>query len=788
MPRSRYWRLAALLLLLACLLATWRWREHRSATAPPLEGAPGDAAIQAEARALLALEAREQGADRTVWAEELDAERHEDVFLNLWEALNRAPEPLAALAEFDFEELRLGPAAATRVLKHSIHQTAFSAGNAAGAERFTPSAWREKLAAWRAQGWRLGRTGWRETRFTPAAATRPARSVIEVSAQLVNQGRGIRAMIRGDLEVTWKSARAAGVPPAPATVATHRLELLTRTGPPLFTESFRADLIPPPDSAFVDPLLLSDLDGDGRSEIVLVGANTVFRRDGGTWRAEALAALPAAPVLAALLIDLTGDGRPDLLVASAEGLTLFENDGHGRFPGGGRLVWRAPVKLKHPQVITAGDIDGDGRIDLWLAQYKLPYQGGQFPTPYFDAADGFPAYLLRNDGHGGFSDITVAAGLGAKRCRRTYSASFVDLNGDGHLDLVNVSDFAGVDVFLGDGRGRFTDVTAGLGQARHLFGMSHALADLDGDGRVDLFVLGMDSPTASRLDALGLRRPGFPGYATARTAMTYGNRLFLGTPQGLRLAPFADQLAHAGWSWSVSLVDFDNDGDLDVAIANGHETRPGVQDYERQFWRHDLFVANSSNNPVAAAYFASAAARRLARQASYGGWQNNAFFLNLGGNAFAEAAFLLGVALPEDSQNLVSDDLDGDGRPDLIVTSFGSWPERRRRLRIFHNVTPDAGHWIGFRFDSAARPWVGARVRVETARGAQTRWLVTGDAYRSQHAATAHFGLGADREVSQAEVFWLDGSRTVLLAPAVDQWHAVAPAPSAPQVPAPRDR
>jgi len=775
MPRSRQWRFVALLLLLAGLLGVWPWRERRRPTESQRPAAfASKTATDAQVREFLALEEQERDVDRTVWAAEQDAQRHEDVFLALWDALNHTPDPLATLAGFGFDELQIGGTNSVRELQHGIRRETF-ADAAAGTtvKHLTAAEWRAELEVWRVEGWRLGRTSWRETRFTPATAERAANSIIAVSAQLINEGRATRANLRGELEVVWKSGGDTASTPAPRVIATRRFELLMRTGPPTFTESFTAELTPSRGSFFTDPLLLHDLDGDGLSEIVLVGANMLFRNERGTFHAEPLALLPPGAVYAGLLSDFTADGKADLLVAGADGLLLFENDGRGHFSGAGRLVWRAPARLNHPQVITAGDIDGDGDLDLWLAQYKVPYTGGQFPTPYFDANDGFPGFLLRNDGAAGFTDVTVESGLAVKRWRRTYSASFVDLDGDSDLDLVNVSDFAGVDVWMNDGRGRFTDATGGLDETRHLFGMAHALADIDGDERVDLFAIGMDSSLAARLEALTLTRPGFTQHATKRAPMTYGNRLFLGSSSGLRMAPFGDELAHAGWAWGVSLLDFDNDGDLDAAIANGHETMPSVKDYERQFWLHDIYVGSSAKDPVVELYFNSARGRRLAEQASFGGWQDNVLFMNLGDGTFIDVAFLLGAAVPEDSHNLVSDDVDGDGRLDLVERTFGAWPERQQRLRVFHNSISDGGNWIGVRLDSAKGPWTGVRVRVETTLGAQTRWLVTGDSYRSQHAPAAHFGLGNATAVMKVEVIWQNGLRTTLPAPRINQWNAV---------------
>src|SRR5947207_15125749 len=102
-----------------------------------------------------------------------------------------------------------------------------------------------------------------------------------------------------------------------------------------------------------------------------------------------------------------------------------------------------PYTTLFRSVMTCGDIDADGDLDVFLAQYEEPYANGTTPNPYYDANDGNPCYLLLNDGHGNFNDATIGSGLEKKRQRRSYSASFADLDDDGALDLVVVSDFAG---------------------------------------------------------------------------------------------------------------------------------------------------------------------------------------------------------------------------------------------------------------------------------------------------------------------------------------------------------
>ena len=322
MRRSRLWRFAALVLLFATLVGVSRWQQRRSKAEPQRPAG----VTEADARAFLALERKEQEAERTVWAGEIDAQRHEDVFLALWDTLNHALEPLTVLAQFSFEDLRIGGTNAVQELQHGIRRITFrDAAPETFVKHLDPAEWRTALDAWRTEGWQLGRTSWQETRFTPATLQRAAKSVIGSSARWSNESRGMRAILRGDLEVEWKSDGVATAVPVPRIIAARRLELLVRTGTPPFTESFSAELTPAANSIFADPLLLHDLDGDGDSEILMVGANKLFRNVQGTFRDEPLAALPAGRVFAALVADFTSDGRADLLVAGSDGLVLFES-------------------------------------------------------------------------------------------------------------------------------------------------------------------------------------------------------------------------------------------------------------------------------------------------------------------------------------------------------------------------------------------------------------------------------------------------------------------------------
>ncbi len=724
-------------------------------------------------RKFLEIEAQQNELDATVWAKELLAEKYEQVFVRLWDELRANPEPFRVLSSFSFGELGLPTASATNQHDGGVKLTQFKTGG----QKLTAEGWRQLLANLGQQGWRLEQTEWRQPQFD-LGDDGSARSIIAFKANALLPESHAAASLKGTLRVAWDKLADANSAPFPRWIEVTEMELTERHGPPAFQPAISKVIEPETNAVFIDPVILQDLNGDGLSEIILGAKNRVFwNRGEGRFEPRKLCPQHTPLLNAGVVADFDGDGQADFLAIDKDGLLLFAGDAQGQFDQPGQRGWSAPEPLLNPFVVTAGDLEGDGDLDVWFGQYKLPYVAGQMPTPYYDANDGFPAFLLVNEGGGRFTDQTAEAGLGPKRFRRTYSASFVDVDEDGDSDLLVVSDFAGVDLYRNDGRGRFTDVTTEMFEETHLFGMSHTFGDYDLDGRLDVMVIGMDSVVAQRLDYLKLGREQYPAYQQMRPAMAYGNRMYLARGTSFRQAPFNDQVARTGWSWGSTSLDFDNDGDLDIYLANGHKSRASAKDYETQFWTHDIYLATSEHDPARDVFFRAVGTKRYGAGESYGGYAKNPLLLNEGGQRFLDVAYFMGVALEADCRNVVADDLDGDGKLDLLVTTYLVWPENQQALHLFRNNFNEAGNWIGFRLRETKPGFspVGAKLTLTTAAGRQLRWLVTGDSYRAQHATTAHFGLGALTNVERVEIRWPNGKMQRLVAPAINRYHEVRP-------------
>ncbi len=706
---------------------------------------------------LSAIEAKEQRMNETIWAPEILAQECGRTFDALWDSINAATNKLDTLEQFQFREIALPKWKPPKSLAHGIELVEPEGPGGT----FNHAEWKLLVAQFQSQGWQLDQIEFRHTQFDTNSSKSAKESHFYFSAHLLNPRAPERAAIEGDLLVDWGTKETdEWLTPIQRIDATH-LTVTTRKGDPPFKSILHEEITPPENSNLIDPLIAYDLDGDGFPEILLVAKNLLYRRQSdGTYRPEELCRFPTPHIWTALVADFDGDGFPDLLCDRYEGLYLFKGSPQGRFDQPAKLVGKPAVQ--NAMVMTCGDVDGDGDLDVFLAQYEEPYSRGTTPRPFYDANDGNPSYLLLNDGHGNFTDGTRGSGLEKKRWRRSYSASFADLDGDGDLDLLVVSDFAGLDLYQNDGKGHFTDVTATWVADPHAFGMAHALADFNRDGRLDVLMIGMTSTAVSRLEHLGLWRPDVQEDRSMRARMTYGNRLYLATDQTPRFKQTAlsDSIAHSGWSWGCGAADFDNDGFPDVYIANGLESNQSVRDYEAEYWLHDQYIANETNHAAAGLYFNTQFTRTRGRDYSYGGYEKNRLYLNQGGQSFLEAGYLFGLAIEEDCRSVIAEDLDADGRVDLLVTTLEIWPKKKQTLRIYKNVLTDNGaNWIGFRFAERAggiSP-VGATIRVHYGTHTAIQQIVTGDGYRSQRSNAIHFGLGAVDRIEKAEIRWPDG-------------------------------
>ena len=766
-----------LLLLLGVLalvaLASWRWKSRPRPGSVERKPGSGSVLDVAVAREFAALEAAEREADRTVWAPEQLAQAHGANVEALWEALQTSADGLGLLRELRLRSLSLVPAREVESMPHGILRM-----RGVDSIGFAPwPDWRERVDRWRAEGWRLDQSEWRHVGFVPATNGQPATSGFEVSLDLSRTNPVERAEVTARARVTWaqeSSGAGTDMPPQAGLgdVVVEGFDVRRRAGGPAFREVHVAEFTPFARTSWIDPVIVRER-ADG-PELILAARNVVLRRgDDGKWMESLLSTRHPGLVFTALLADFDGDGLDDVLWAVRSGLVLSRGDADGRFETDPVPVWSAPVKLEYAQAFTCGDFDGDGDLDVFLGQYRPPYVGGQMPRPYFDANDGPPTYLLRNGGSGGFEDVTDAAGLASKRHRRSYGASLVDLDGDGDMDLVVTSDFAGMDVHLNDGRGTFRDVTGTMLDDPRGFGMSHAFADFDADGRLDLLMVAMPQPTADRLGAAGLERPGLEPWAMERRRMVHGNRLFFGRPEGFRQRAETPGLAWCGWAWSAAVLDFDHDRFPDLHVVNGHETRASVKDYEREFWTHDIYVGDSTARPAVDAYFASKFAVTRSWGWSYGGHERNRLLWNRGGGGFVSVGHLFGLSLAADSRNAVAGDLDGDGDEDLVVTTFEIWPRVRQTVRVYENTLEQTGNWIGFRLTTkpGGTSAMGATVTVRDRLGAQVKTLVSGDGYRSQSGRVLRFGLGDVTQVDRVEVRWVGGATSALTNPPTGQIH-----------------
>jgi hypothetical protein len=490
---------------------------------------------------------------------------------------------------------------------------------------------------------------------------------------------------------------------------------------------------------------LFDYDGDGDLDVFLVQGGSLesadgsksdavtsrlYRNDLGA-RPDGSRALKFTDVteragvalrsygMGAAVGDYDNDGDLDLFVTSFGAETLYRNNGNGTFTdvtreaGVGDALWSTSAAF--------ADYDRDGDLDLFVANYlDFTVAGNKRCNDAVGARDycsprtyrPVPDRLYRNEGQGRFTDATEAAGI-TRADGAGLGVSTGDYNGDGWIDLYVANDATPNQLWINQRNGTFKDEGLLSGSALNASGnpegsMGIASGDFDADGDEDLFVSNIVGETFA---------------------------LYVGDGRG----NFTDDRAKAGLSsptaaftgFGTDWFDYDNDGWLDLFVANG-----AVNIVESQ--RGEKFPFR----------------------------MRNLLFHNLGTGRFDDVSKAGGAAFEraEIGRGAAFGDIDNDGDVDIVVT------HNNGPVRLLVNQSANRHHWLQLRLEQAQgeRFAFGARVGVERA-GQPTLWrrVRTDGSYLSASDTRVHVGLGASSEAVGVVVEWPDGTR--------ERWSGVAP-------------
>jgi hypothetical protein len=473
-----------------------------------------------------------------------------------------------------------------------------------------------------------------------------------------------------------------------------------------------------------------DLDGDGWNDIFLVNGTLLshpgpgrpllpqlYRNDGkGHFRDVAKDAgfTKEGWGQAVCAGDYDNDGRTDLLVTYYGHNNLYRNLGNGKFADVTKQAGLPVTATYWGAGCTFLDFDRDGHLDFFVSSYvdldlsTAPKPGA---NPYCQwkgvnvvcGPRGLPApvnTLYRNNGDGTFRDVSLAAGIRKPGGRYGLGAVAADFDNDGWPDIYVACDMTPSLLYhnLHDGTFEERGVEAGVAynyDGRLQAGMGVAVGDYDGNGFLDI----VKTNFSGDLPSLFKNEDG---------------KFFTDVSQEAGLG--ANQLL----GWGVLCIDLDGDGRKDILIANGH------------------FYPEVDSSNTGESYR-----------------QRTLLYRNIGGGRFADISKSAGPALktPRPARGMAAGDLDGDGRPEVVILNMNETPSLLKNTIASNNrITV---HLVGVKSNRSA---IGARVTVQAGETHQMDEVISGGSYFSQSDLTLYFGVARAAKVDRLQVRWPSGA------------------------------
>lgn len=464
-----------------------------------------------------------------------------------------------------------------------------------------------------------------------------------------------------------------------------------------------------------------DYDNDGWMDIYLVNSgrcdfyepaqplrNALYRnnRDGTFTDVTRKAGVPGdAYGMGVAVGDYDGDGFPDLYVTQYPHSILYHNNGDGTFTD---VTARAGVAA--PGWATSAvwfDYDNDGRLDLFVCHFvdyskaKLKFCGDTLSGERFycipSIYDPMPCWLFHNNGDGTFTDVSKESGI-SQSLAKAWGVVAADLNNDGRMDLYVTNDTVPNFLFANRGKGRFEEIGLLAGVGVNVFGkprsgMGVDAADYDQDGWIDLFEANVDHEMYSLYH-------------------NDGNEAFsdVANPTGLGAA------TRMMSGWGLKFFDYDNDGDLDLLLCNGHPDDSVDKRVEGVKFLEPLLLFHNTGK----------------------GFEN-----------VSQRSGLI-FSKPLSGRGLALGDFDNDGSVDVLVAQNNAAPV------LLRNNVGRQNHWLGVRLvgTKANIDAIGAKITYQSGDLKRHQFKVGGGSYLSSHDPRMVLGLGKRTKIDWLEIQW----------------------------------